>query len=949
MSCSWFAASHLLERTYLRHETATRRGGKPVPVNYVPFDDKILAVVPADGFFGHVAYGSPVHMSDTIYPTISDLRLASTPSRTILSGIDLYQHLTLLVYLVSNNMLEVSSEIINRLPRPLVYGHFKSNSVSIRAVWYKLISNAGWEDNAQTVTLLLTVALDLHPDWLDEGKDEILHVSPMTGDPTIVQMLLDKGAQPTYIQDNESTIGRAARYGAVECAKVLVKGCDPNTTLMNDYTQDISTQTIFSCFFYELRKCAQSTSWSALRTDYFDILRCMLEAGANVDFPSPHGYVGSFEWPEDYDVTLPFKERPTCLEMSLYWKRSVFNCMLPYSRKWHTFLSQGGLCLAALESRAALERYIHSKPASTQSRDQLLDTVLAEQFEALSQCQEYSVPIKDVEIHITIARALMDYDISSPAPSTQPRYEDYRSIIIQAITTWGLTDDLLFLLDTALVHNDAVINYRDLEVSIMSDGVEVLEILISHADNISEIGKEALFEAAIRRNRDAILLLLSKGVDINSLLHHDGAMLPIMVQIMTDMPWRLGDFDTAMCHFLVRHGGKLRLRAEDTSCFNLLIHMVQKTLRMIPSISWRVLRKAYIFFTEVEDGLSRFSSSQWLSVLCSIASRANCALETDRKDSSGLVEDIFRRCHGPLLAPFLSGAILAGCDTSFTEMAIKAGQSIHEYSCDHTPLQAAVRVGDYSLVSYLLQRGAHVNAQGRGANGGTALQYVCGNLLEKKIDHDNHIALANILIAHGADVNSPAHGTYGSTALQLTCKHYFASQEDANLVQKVFEALLEHGANVNAMPGLLMGTALQNCAQNGDLKKAVTLIERGASPNGYPSVGRISWSSVAPTRHFKYYSALDRAAAFGRLDMAQYLLNVGALSATPGLTGFEGAIEIARVEEKWVVAEVIGLHARKIAAQLGENLDMLAAHQRCIAQHADALKEREIQLQHNQW
>ncbi len=57
-------------------------------------------------------------------------------------------------------------------------------------------------------------------------------------------------------------------------------------------------------------------------------------------------------------------------------------------------------------------------------------------------------------------------------------------------------------------------------------------------------------------------------------------------------------------------------------------------------------------------------------------------------------------------------------------------------------------------------------------------------------------------------------------------------------------------------------------------------------------------------------TALDFAARVGRLDIAQLLLNAGGISARPGESGYDGALNDAERRGFWTIADVIRSHSQ---------------------------------------
>ncbi|CAG9956664.1 unnamed protein product [Clonostachys rosea f. rosea IK726] len=111
--------------------------------------------------------------------------------------------------------------------------------------------------------------------------------------------------------------------------------------------------------------------------------------------------------------------------------------------------------------------------------------------------------------------------------------------------------------------------------------------------------------------------------------------------------------------------------------------------------------------------------------------------------------------------------------------------------------------------------------------------------------------------------------------------------------------LLELGADADGPPAQKNGfSALQIAALNGDLEIALMLLHRGADPNTLDTIDKMSAET-----------ALDFAAKYGRLDMLQLLLTVGGRSGSPGRTGVDGAIELAREERCYAIVKYLEAHA----------------------------------------
>ncbi|KAH7014105.1 uncharacterized protein B0I36DRAFT_355372 [Microdochium trichocladiopsis] len=128
------------------------------------------------------------------------------------------------------------------------------------------------------------------------------------------------------------------------------------------------------------------------------------------------------------------------------------------------------------------------------------------------------------------------------------------------------------------------------------------------------------------------------------------------------------------------------------------------------------------------------------------------------------------------------------------------------------------------------------------------------------------------------------HGKFGhnNSLLKAACEERPATPIERRNRNFLVRYFIERGADVDAT-SLHGRRALYEAASNGDLELAMLLLDNGARCD---MVARQPWRSNPE-------SVLDVAVHMQRLDTVQLLLNVGARSAVPGLTGFDGAIQYA--------------------------------------------------------
>ncbi|CAI6099072.1 unnamed protein product, partial [Clonostachys chloroleuca] len=155
-----------------------------------------------------------------------------------------------------------------------------------------------------------------------------------------------------------------------------------------------------------------------------------------------------------------------------------------------------------------------------------------------------------------------------------------------------------------------------------------------------------------------------------------------------------------------------------------------------------------------------------------------------------------------------------------------------------------------------------------------------------------------LLLEKGADINQPAFNDRGVTALQAACQIEEQPGERGTRLRMV-KFLLELGADADGPPAQKNGfSALQIAASKRDLEIALILLHRGADPN---TLGTADWRAGL--------TALDFAAERGRLDMLQLLLTVGGRSGSPGRSGVDGAVELARKKRYYAIVKYLEAHA----------------------------------------
>jgi hypothetical protein len=959
---------------------AMRNSGARTVATTRQLDGWSLAVMPADGFFEHSYPGLPVLISDTSFPTIFDVGSSTSSSKGLTAHFDFdaYHTLALVVYLFSNNlqqsiddehMMQLINNLANRSSRNLLSKLFMSDEPSIRAVWESLFEIASKYTVRSGLQLLIGISLELHRDWVDGRIDDIVFAAVSIGDTTLLQKLLEE--RPTWnsgTRINPTYFSAAAMCSAVHCAEILLTRCDPNAKTVIDKRQPQDEPTsIFIMFLHEL-------SYTTNQPAYAKIFSLFIAAGADVDTPYPYNLTFGA-------VNLGWKL--TCLDLCAYknLRMTTEDSLSSYSHTYKSMFTRAGICDALAEGQDAVAKYLECMrpPRGIKLRD-CLRAILIEQFQFIfSQWENHGekssgAPAQISEGLLARAQALLEYGVSMRAWYTWSPSYALRSIIQSAASL--REKDFTYFLSKA-IEAGAGIEWDTYAACKAENDLPALKTLLSHDADRAVNGRRVLLNAAKTGSYEAIALLLEQGVDVNSELLQwsvdQGYRQATLFANLLTYPYSAGQNDIRekrkVWRHLIEKGAELRFQVGHTTSYQLL-----RAIICSPSAhQWH----AFKFVLESDKDISHISSSQWTALLDLATSKDGISFP--------MIKTLFRRC-GSSSEPMLARAIMSGCNLAFVEELINAGEAVNDYSAgdrhfyaprgkkgrepssSRSPLQAAAILLDVAMVARLLELGAEINSptldeaqslafqlalrssltvaylNTTGALFGmTALQVVCRchpNTLET-MERQGH--LIKLLVNHGANINANAHGQYASTALQLLCRSVSRLPCDFAHTRQLVRFFVDKGADVNIAPGFFTFTALQECARRGDIELAVLLVENGADPNAYPGISSDPDANPENLTEKKYGSALDLAAREGRLDMTQYLLNIGALSISPGNTGYRGALNLAIKMKHHAVAEIIRTHARKTEQEFQSDAQLRVRHSERIKRHATAKWDREAE------
>ena len=627
----------------------------------------------------------------------------------------------------------------------------------------------------------------------------------------------------------------------------------------------------------------------------FDIL---VEFGLNVDSLTPSwlndrfiqemsaGSRDIFIW--DYDdrfreamlvtdlyvfLRTPHHLRPRVLDAIYSLNRDIFQYLHHYSNQGTTHLTRSGVYLAAERGRAHLSRYLDSFSAQTPEYRGLLEMIFIEQF--------------IWTFNLVVAHTLLEHGVGFGGFPEDLDLSLPLQRFVAAIKQDSIKPETLSILRRLLRHG-ATIDADVIAVAVEEQGTSILRLLSEFEADFAIYGTPAIFMAALFNNYEAINWLLEAGVDINASILLRGKLTTVVggffkkitnyshilqrsfsVHTLYFGVWnRKGDlgnsFSVSMFKYLVGRGASLCPQPGSSQPNSLLIHAVKTGKHRSDIVD------IVSYLLETQGGFRDPLPSQPCLFEECFQDHPSCSHASDKTLDCGLPLFKFLLKRG---VPIIRGGVLGHliyhkAPLDLIHSVIDSGVDLNAYSGHDrgpedvldaafpfhiTALQAAASVDDLVLVRRLVDKGAVINLPGKGQIGRTALQAACLPIPLFSQD-DTTVALVKFLIDNGAEVNAPA-APCGYTALQ-------AAASAGNL--RIATILLDHGADVNAPPGEISNR-----------------------------------------------SALDCAVARGRLDMAKFLLDLGALSAKRGESGYDGAIECAEEYRHWAVVALLREHAKQ--------------------------------------
>lgn len=811
--------------------------------------------------------------------------------------IQLVQFISTAIFLLSNQLhdisdgdqgLELLCSLLDR-DASLTTTLLRSHLPSIRAAWESLFRFAISKRRRATFRVLTDIGI--HNDWLKPWLDPfprrygdcLLCAIEMDCYDT-VKKIVAYGCGSSHSHwwwDSGEGILAACRKGNVECARLLIRHCDVNSSDAN--SEGVGEEKYWSMFQVLIARVERENDDHVLALDLF------LANGADVDKKSNREMI-TRRWrdlvgrDEIFDAT-----HPTTLDEVFYLNRPLFDKLRPYSRVPVSRVTRTGLLVALEDGLQTLQDYLSARQSAVSSFDSryvqsLLELLLAEQF-TMSKT-----------VDMRIVRGLCEFGVDFKLPSVTVDVEDFwrSEVFTMANFSYCMSLDMAKYLDFAwhqiadvndriwllnmLLAKEGVLGELVLEGWVAEHGTDGLECLAPHLPDFSTKAVRALARAARLNNFQAVEFLLRKGVDPNAFVTRGGLRYSIPAIATQGHLSRAGNYHTPddgcsleMIQFLVRHGTRLVVTPEDSTLFDFVEHLLEYSRS-----SDLFAKIKYVLSILMKDKtLPRIPS--YLLEMCFTSGRG----EHSREE---VFEFLFRQ--GAEVSPGSPLAVLVSEDgrDELVRDVLYSGSDLNAYGVEdsireYTPLQQAAKRGNETLVCLFLQE--------------------------------------------GANVNSLARGCYGCTALQAICWWHPATEEEHQRKMRICRLLINQGADVNSAPAAEMDTALGFAATSGDLELAALLLREGAEINATGGESR---------------TALDQAAFHGRLDMVKFLLNANALSSVRGATGYDGAIDNAEELGNSPIADLIREHAAKVQAGTVFNPELLEP-QEDYRIHGNSLEE----------
>lgn len=785
--------------------------------------------------------------------------LQRVSSLEISTNLDFYHYTAIVIYALSNGHILLQDDggdfqkvfefLFGQVPRTVLTTFLRRDCSNMRAAWEELFDKLRYVlhiDHLKKPCRDL-IELGINYDWIDIGRmgNASLYYAVSIDCTDLVRTLLIKGCRP----DTSSRLG--LNNGTYHCSAIVAALKKNNLHCAKLLIEHCDVNRVMHYYFYlESMDCTTNFSLfvGAYRNDdecHIQALELFLKNNADVDAHFPNPFGYRY-----YEWDRFCNKNDTYKE----WQISVLEYCFYFNRLLFKRLRPYSKTRPSQMTRVgvlgALEVGLHSL------RDYLKD-VRPVDPDAKERCLQFILAEQfftesahssdQISMDPNVSLALLELGVDPTFPLVKSPPDVAYGVIrqIELAEDHGTRKGWMNVLDL-LIGKNASIGSKALASAVRSGNTNLLQYLISCTANIAEQGNEALATAANRNDFQAVDLLLLAGVDINSCVQRDEENLTILAfAISTSMP----------SHWKVSVASYRMMKYLIENGAKLMVipddchpcHFLGFLLRKTPSGCELAQKVQYIVESIIEFRHPSTPSEGLLEA---------CLWGRSDEERFTVFEQLLQQgakvCPGASLAPL----IWRGGRQQLIQDLIRSGADIHAYSSLSntfavSPLQAAARIGDEKLVQQLLEMGAEVDGKPLPSGADTALQSVCGWSTLTSEENSRRLRIIKMLLEHGAEVNASPGGTSGATALQIVAFEGFLD---------VMVVLLSHGANVNA-----------------------------ASKDGR--------------------FALDIAAFCGRIDIAKFLLNANGVSGWPGITGYDGAIRLARGYQHFALADLIVKHA----------------------------------------
>ncbi|KAI8948808.1 hypothetical protein F4801DRAFT_604011 [Xylaria longipes] len=765
--------------------------------------------------------------------------------------------------------------VINKTPKYVLLKILEGDSPTIQVASQKLAKAFSRLSRKDDFFSLIEVICQFHPKRIMHGR--YLCSAGRLGCIDSCQLLLQtrrrtKGDPSDLRAHYVAAVLDSIAVGNVECAKII----------FSHVFENILADNIFSDFLHVVAKGSyelepgNSVPYGQQNPVVLHMLEWFFEVGAKVAFPakllSARCHLRDPYLPAQYyKKHAPIEWMPTILDYIYFKNFELYSRLIGRCTELQTEVTRSGIHRSASKGIDSVRTYLLSRLSHTPAeQDAFLDTVLTEECLRCTN-DEYVVDFN-------VINTLLDYQIGLQKFRLKLTASAMLYLTVKAASRQGMHPAVYNIVET-LIHKGAAITTETMLEAIEAEGITLLKLLSSYDADFKNQGALALCKALRLGNYEAVNRLLEMGVDINATLRGDKQEeeMTILAHANANI------FDRRTLAFDPRTGVDRKLTGSLMSC-QMLEYLISKNVKPRANLAdpdqRHLLDLVIRHGLEFSDFVDTFNKAKVLLDAEPLANdqqrTASCLLEACFSGENKATDETTHQRISFLnylmdrgISVSHSGvlALLISCRAPESEIrkVLDSGVDVNAYCGQHsdfefieqdrsfTPLQAAAAVGSLDWARLLIQRGADVNRPAKGNNGQTALQAAC-QLESLEEGNSRNIDLIKFLIANGAEVNAPP-GNGGFTALQ-------AAVWRVNF--EVVLLLLDNEANINAPP--------------------------------------------AKSRN---WFAVDGSVIWGRPDMVQFLLNLGALSYDKGESGYKGAICWAESRGNLPVANMIRHHALK--------------------------------------